>query len=250
MQPEVLEKVGLTHNESKIYLTLLRTGTAKSGEILNRSGLNSGKIYEILESLKKKGLVSESVVNKVKHFTAAPPKQILDYLEKKKAEIAEEEATILQALPNLELIRNSAIKDIRAVTYIGYNGIKTAADEALDSLKDDDEILAMGVTENKDAKFNEFWRLWTQKRIKLKPKIVAKHIFSEKGKYFESFLKLRKNESKVLEGLTPVTVDIFGEDKVLILNYNEPASCVMIYDKNTATAFKTFFYQLWKIAKK
>ncbi|MEK6825815.1 MAG: hypothetical protein AABY00_03440 [Nanoarchaeota archaeon] len=49
--------------------------------------------------------------------------------------------------------------------------------------------------------------------------------------------------------MTPVTVDIFGEDKVLILNYNEPTSCVMIYDKNTATAFRTFFYQLWKIAK-
>ena len=43
-------------------------------------------------------------------------------------------------------------------------------------------------------------------------------------------------------------IDIFG-DKVLILNYNEPFSCTMIHDKNTAISFKNFFNQLWKTAK-
>ena len=249
METNTLEKIGLTHNESLVYLTLLKLGTSKSGDILNSSGINSGKIYEIFESLKKKGLVSESIINKVRNFTAAPPSQILYYLEKKMEEISKEEESIKKEIPQLEKLRIDSIKDIRAVTYLGYEGIKTAADEALASLKDNDEILAMGVIGKKHPRFNVFWRKWTEKRLKIKPKVIAKHIFSERGEYYNLFKKLRKNESKVLEGLTPVTVDIFGEEKVLILNYNEPYSCVMIYDKNTAQAFRTFFYQLWKQAK-
>ena len=52
MERRYLEKIGLTKNESIVYTTLLKLGISKTGEILKKSGLNSGKIYEILESLK------------------------------------------------------------------------------------------------------------------------------------------------------------------------------------------------------
>jgi HTH-type transcriptional regulator, sugar sensing transcriptional regulator len=248
MDASVLENIGLTHNESIVYLTLVKLGTSKAGEILKASNLNSGKIYEILESLKNKGLTSESVINKVRHFTAAPSSQILEYLKKKKEEIDKEEQEIKDMLPQLEKNRSTALPTSKAITYTGFRGIKTASDEALDSMKPREEILAMGVRERKDKSFNEFWQGWSQKRIT--KKIVAKHIFSEKGDYLKTFKNMKYTEVKVLEGLTPVTIDIFGEDKVLILNYNEPFSCTMIYDKNTAMAFRTFFYQLWKTAKR
>lgn len=248
MDTKILENIGLTHNESVVYLTLIKEGTSKSGEILKNSGLNSGKIYEILESLKKKGLVSESVINNVKHYTAAPPLQILEYLHKQKEEIEKDEQLIKKAIPELEKIMEKKTKEIKAITYTGFRGIKTATDEALEGMKKGEEILGMGITERKDKKFNEFWISWTEKRIN--KKIIAKHIFSERGDYFNKFEKMRYTKSKILEGLTPVTIDIFGKDKVLILNYNEPFSCTTIYDENTATSFINFFYQLWKIATK
>ena len=247
MNTKVLEKIGLTRNEALVYLALLRVGTSKTGPILKESGLNSGKIYEILESLKTKGLVSESVVNNVRNFTAAPPSEILGYLEKKKEEIEEDEKIMLSELPNLEKLRKIGIKTTKAVTYTGLRGIKTAANEALDSMDPKEEILAMGVTELKDKKFNEFWKVWSKKRVN--KKIFARHIFSEKSSYFEAFKKMKYTEPRVLTGLTPVTVDIFGQDKVLILNYDEPASCILIYDKNTATSFRQFFNQLWGLSK-
>ncbi|MBS3099491.1 hypothetical protein J4462_04725 [Candidatus Pacearchaeota archaeon] len=248
MDTKILEHVGLTHNESIVYLTLIKEGNSKSGEILKNSGLNSGKIYEILESLKKKGLVSESAINNIKHYTAAPPSQILEYLNKQKEELEKDEQIIKKAIPELEKIRENKTKEIKAITYTGFRGIRTATDEALERMKKGEEILGMGITEKKNKIFNEFWVVWTEKRIK--KKIIAKHIFSEKGDYFNKFEKMKYTESKVLEGLTPVTIDIFGKDKVLILNYNEPYSCTMIYDENTATSFINFFHQLWKLAKK
>lgn len=247
MDTKTLENIGLTKNESKVYLSLLKEGTSKSGGILKQSGLNSGKIYEILDSLKKKGLISESLINNVKHFTAAPPSQILEYLHKQKEELEKDEEEIKKEIPLLEKLRQTKSKEIKAVVYMGLRGIKTAADEALDGMEKGQEILAMGVTEKKNEKFNEFWRQWTLRRIQRK--IQAKHIFSEKGNYAEEFRKIRHTEVRVLNGLTPVTIDIFGKDKVLILNYDEPVSCTMIYDKNTATSFINFFYQLWKISE-
>src|SRR3989338_4024451 len=135
METQLLERLGLTRNESLVYLALLKTGTAKTGEILKSSRLNSGKIYEILEGLKSKGLVSESIVNKVRLFTAAPASQLLEYLDRKKEEISKEEIEIRKALPGLDRMRNEKIGEVKAVTYTGFRGIRTAADEALDSMK-------------------------------------------------------------------------------------------------------------------
>lgn len=242
-----LERAGLTKNESKVYLALLQAGTSKTGKILKFSGLTSGKIYEILESLKAKGLVSESVINNVKHFTAAPPAQILEYLHRKKALIEQDETRIKKALPEMEALRFLPKAELRAVVYTGFRGIKTAADEALAALKPGEDIVAMGVTVHKDPRYNEFWKRWSKGRIK--KKIHARHIFSEKSDYFKTFKHMPHTSARVLSAITPAAIDVFGEDKTLILNYTEPASCILIYDKNTTTSFRQFFEQLWKIAK-
>jgi len=247
MDTKTLEKIGLTRNESIVYLTLLKLGTSKTGDILKNSGLNSGKIYEILESLKSKGLVSEAIINNVKSFSAAPPIQILKWLDIKKEEITKDERLIKKELPKLDMLRKEGIKEVKSITYTGFKGFKTAVEEAYSFLKEGDEILGMGLTGKKDKKFNDFWLRFGKEREKRK--IKAKHLFSERSEYLKSYQKIGLTENRVLEGLTPVTVDIFGKDKVLILNYSEPTSCILIYDENTATSFRNFFYQMWKIAK-
>jgi len=247
MDIQTFQAVGLTKNESVVYLTLLKVGTSKVGDILHTSGLNSGKIYEILDNLKKKGLISESIINNIRHFTATSPKQLLNYLERKKQEIEKEELLIKKSLLELEKLREAPIKEPMAATYLGLRGLKSAVEEAFESINKDDEILAMGVTKFKDEKINEFWKSWSPKRVR--KKIVAKHIFSEKSDYFQAFKNMKYTKARVLKGITPVTVDIFGRDKVLILNYREHISCVLIHDKNTVISFRQFFYQLWKLAK-
>ncbi|MCC7570860.1 hypothetical protein KO465_05965 [Candidatus Micrarchaeota archaeon] len=247
MDYAILEKIGLTKNESIVYLTLIELGTSKTGEILKKSKLNSGRIYEILESLKNKGVVGETIINNVKHFTAAPPEQLLEYIEKKREQLNIEEEKVRVLIPKLKKMRNADTKKIKVITYYGPKGLKTAVYEAVNLLREGDEIFAMGVTEKKNKKFNEFWKkvnLEYQKR-----KLKCKLIISDKGKYFKEIKKIPCVSVKVLEGITPNTVNIFGNDKVLIMNYKEPTSCILIYSEDTATSFKEFFEQLWKMAK-
>jgi len=247
MDSFLLEKIGLTRNESVTYLTLLAGGTLKVSYILKKSGLNSGKIYEILESLKNKGLVSESNINNVRFFTASPPNEILDYLEKQEEELFTKKELIKKELPKLEKSRKEYFNESKAITYIGMRGLKTAAYEALSTMKSGEEIVSMGVTGFKDEKINAFWKAFGAKRQE--KRITARHIFSEKGKFFEEFRRVPLQKSRILPSITPTTVDIFGEDKAIIFNYQEPITSILVYDKNIAQSFKQFFEQLWAQAK-
>ena len=55
-------------------------------------------------------------------------------------------------------------------------------------------------------------------------------IFSEKSEYYKKFSKSKFTKVKLLTGITPATVDVFGEDKTLILNYGDSPSCILIYN--------------------
>lgn len=247
METETLEKIGLTKNESIVYSTLVKLGTVKTAEILKQSGLNSGRIYDTLESLKHKGLISESNINGVKHFTASPPGQLRDYFQQRLNELKQEEPIIEEAIPQLDLLRNTSLGESRAVVYTGLRGLKTAVDEAFEKVEKGEEILAMGVTSLKDEKINRFWINWSPKR--LNKKIEAKHLFSEPSDLYREFKKMKYTKAKILTGITPVTIDIFGTKTVLIMNYKDPISCILIQDENSVQSFRQFFYQLWKIAK-
>jgi len=57
MNEKLLEEIGLTKGEIKTYLTLLQIGESTTGKIIDEAGISSGKIYEILNKLIRKGLV-------------------------------------------------------------------------------------------------------------------------------------------------------------------------------------------------
>ena len=65
---DVLREIGLTESENKIYLALLDLGDSTRGDIVNKSGVAGSKVYDLLERLREKGLVSIYVKDKVKHF--------------------------------------------------------------------------------------------------------------------------------------------------------------------------------------
>jgi sugar-specific transcriptional regulator TrmB len=60
MDIEDLIELGLTMNESKVYLTLLRHKKLIAFKLARMSGVPSSKIYEIINGLTEKGLVKKS----------------------------------------------------------------------------------------------------------------------------------------------------------------------------------------------
>jgi len=52
-----LNEIGLTENESKIYLALIDLGPSLAGQISRKTGLHRRTVYDSIEMLIKKGLV-------------------------------------------------------------------------------------------------------------------------------------------------------------------------------------------------
>src|SRR3989344_6876057 len=99
----ILEEIGLTKNEIKIYLALLKFGSTSTGAIIKETKIHTSKVYDGLERLANKGLVSHVIIANTKHFKAVNPDRLLDFLHDKKNKITEQEKQIKNILPALKL---------------------------------------------------------------------------------------------------------------------------------------------------
>jgi sugar-specific transcriptional regulator TrmB len=242
----LLEAIGLTKGEITVYLALLKLGQTTTGKIIETAGISSGKIYEILDKLIRKGLASYIIREKTKYFTAADPNRILDYMAERESEHKRQEEELKKALPELKALQIGVEKKYGATIYKGLRGMQTVAFEALRELKPGDEVLAMGLVSRKEKAFNLMWKRWHTERVRRK--IRCKVIFSDRGsEYYAHFRKMKHTEVRVMQGLTPAAVDIIG-DKVLIFTHIEP-SCLAVTSDEIRQSFTQFFNTLWKIAK-
>jgi len=246
MKEQILEQIGLTKGESKVYLTLLNLGQTTTGKIIEQAQISAGKVYQILDKLMKKGLVSYIVKEKTKYFSPTHPNKILNLLHEKEREIKKEEREIKKFLPSLIQTYNSERKKHETTLFNGLRGIQTAIFELLNNAEE--EILAMGITISKDEKFNILWEKWHREREKRK--IKCKCLFSEINKeYLQKLKKLKHTEIKTISGITPSAITI-SNDYVLIQTYKEEPSCLLIKNENISQSFKTFFKTMWTSTSK
>jgi HTH-type transcriptional regulator, sugar sensing transcriptional regulator len=246
MKEHILEEIGLTKGESKVYLTLLEVGETTTGKIIEEAQISAGKVYQILDKLIKKGLVSYIVKDKTKYFSASHPNRILDLLSEKENEIKRKEEEIKQILPSLIKSYEFDKKTNETTLFKGLKGIQTAIFELLENSSR--EIYAMGITTSKDERFNILWEKWHKEREKRK--IMCKCLFSEINKeYSEKMQSMKFAEVKLIKGITPSAITI-SKDYVLIQTYEDDIECLLIKNKNIAESFKTFFETMWNSAIK
>lgn len=72
IDPKELKKFGLTHYESKCYLSLLGQSSLSAVEVARAAGVPRAKVYEILEGLVNKALC-RSFPDKVNRYSAVNP---------------------------------------------------------------------------------------------------------------------------------------------------------------------------------
>ncbi len=116
-----LQKFGLNLYEAKAYASLLKLGTANAYKVSKESGIPRARIYDVLETLTKRGLamVEESSENS-KIYTPVPSKV---FLEKTKTEWENDFEDVTNALSKLETEANK--QDIYVFTVKGKENIIT-----------------------------------------------------------------------------------------------------------------------------
>lgn len=245
---EALRKIGLTEGEIKVYLALLELGSTTSGKITKKCGISGSKVYEVLDRLMNKGLANFIIKNGIKHFEAANPERILDYLEEKEKQIEKEKASIQKIIPQL-ILKQKEVKKGVAKIFTGFEGLKTANEDIIKTLKKGEEWLSMGLTEQLKT-----WEIYFTKRQKVRAQkgIIQKHLLNEKYKsLYEQRKKLPYTKFRFLpkEFEMPTSTEIYANKVIIMILLKESPMAIMIESEAVAKSFRKYFYALWKTAR-
>jgi len=249
MKQDVLEKLGLSKNEARVYLALLKLGSASVTDIAKSSGVHRVNTYDALERLMERGLVSAVVKINKKFYEAADPDRILDIV-KEKEEVIEKTKKIL---PELKLDHRFAAKRQEVHHFKGREGLKSVFEDITKTLKKGDEWLIFGSAGKGAVILPNFMDKWEKERVKAG--IRLKMIFNDakQGRIrAQQLSKLKLTEVGYLpKGLiSPSDVYIYGNKSTINLWSEDTPLSIMVENKEIADSFRSFFNWFWKISKK
>jgi predicted transcriptional regulator len=260
MLKEDLNKLGLTDGEAKVYLSLLKLGSTKVGALVNDSSISYSKVYDVLQRLSLKGLVSQIIIKNIKHFNAVEPYQLYEYIKRKEEELNTQKGIIDKVIPQLaEFAKdNRDKKKSSAEVFVGDYGLRTAYEILFSNIirrskKNDglykEEVLRYfyphaGYHEIATPFYSRLYQF--QKSKKIKHKGIATIAFKNSRQYKEEVP--RDVNMRFVNFPLPGTMDIFG-DKVLIISWNNIATGILIISEEIAEHFKSYFDRIWVIAK-
>lgn len=235
-----LLKIGLTEGEAKVYLALSETGSSTVGPIVNKSGVAYSNIYDILNRLIEKGIVSFIIKNKTKYFQAASPSNLIQYLDKKEEQIVQEKEALRKILPDLERLQEIKTKQ-EAEVFIGKKGLRTAYEKLTKGISKSDEILFFYIH---DEKYAEESNLFYNSIIDIVSGTKNRGICNED--YEKSwFAKKSKHLTMKFSKLPlPGNIDIIN-DKVLLVSWDKTIFSVLIHSQSLADNLRSYFNEMW-----
>lgn len=240
---KILEQLGLTKAEIQVYLALLELGSAATGKIVAKSKASSSKIYEILDKLIDKGLVSYVVVSGVKHFEAAPPERILEYVSEKEKVLEKQKQELQHILPELKLKQTLSKYKSEATLYKGMKGLHNAFYSALDLLNKKDEMLVIGIPQ-RSPQVNRFFVSFNKERARRG--IRSRQIFNEiaKDELQAQPENTPNTENRFTPEITPAAINII-KDRVIIFPETKEPLLIQIDSKEVADSFRVQFEKWW-----
>ncbi len=209
MFEKYLQQIGLSEKEAEIYVALLQYDNASVTDLAKKTRVNRTTIYPVLETLAKKGLVSEIQIDTKTHFQAEPPERLETFIERQKVVLDENSKRLKDIIPQLKSIQRESGQKPVVKYFEGREGIISSVEEFYSTTE----------------KQGEFAYL-------IYPKDLIEEIFSkeETGKYRGQRLT-KKIKSKVLytysKGDLSSTED--GERKKLTAN------CISVHSILTTT---------------
>ena len=248
----ILKKLGLPEKEASLYITLLELGPSLASTLQRKSGYPRTTIYTLLESLKKKGIISNVIQNKTTFFSALDPEILLDQSQKKVAQAQAIKNELEDILPDLKNIQSTyATNKPKVYFFGGVEGIKSIYE---DTLNEKENMLIFVTIESLPKELNDFLRKeYVQKRLKKKIKTRAIVSHSPSAHRYKELDKISLRESVILPQDTfPFESEIclYGKDKVAIISFKDDLVGIKIENEALHNTLKAVFCALWNVYKK
>ncbi|HLD79310.1 MAG TPA: helix-turn-helix domain-containing protein [Candidatus Nanoarchaeia archaeon] len=241
MELPELKTLNLTAGEIKVYSAILNLGTSTLNKIHERVGMERRAIYDIINKLIQKGLITYTIERGKKTFKCAPPSKLKEIIQEKKAELENFE----KILPQINQLYNSSKPQVSFEIFRGKEGIKTVFEDMLNHKN----IYAIGGGFYITKELPYYWPNYNQRRIKAKSvwhNLVRSELRNSKTSKID--LVNVRFLPKEFSG-NPVVIIVYG-NKVVNLLWGEEWFAFMIESKEVVENYKKYHKFLWeKIAK-
>lgn len=240
----MLESIGLTNNDSVVYLYLLESGLTISGsKIALVKKMHRQYVYNSLEKLEKLGLIELITEGKKVKSKALPPFQVTKLAKKKlhEAEDLEKELKVISTV--------GAEQDFEV--YIGDKQVRDFEENVINTLKEDSVQYIIGGTGDRFISYfgdDYFKYAEIAKKKRLRTFYIA-------CKEEEESLKNAKKANPYFEYvvLDPLPRSIMATvirfDSLTFHSVATPPLIYIIKSKRVADDYKKFFDMLWNMAK-
>ena len=246
MNTEPLKKLGLVENEIKIYIALLKTGSLTAYEISRETNIYRAHVYDNLERLMGRGLVTHVYRGSKKYFQATSPEKIKHCLEEKKKALESQEKEIDKILPELFAVQKEPKEDTKVEVFKGREGLKYFLKDIIKTKK---EVLVTGIDDEKyEKEFPIFMKQYFRdlKTNKIKERIIT---LKKPGIFLFEKSTVPTTEYRFLEEkqFNPTNTFIYGS-KIVIVSWGTPVTAVMIENSQVAETYRNHFEYLWNVA--
>ncbi|MFH1770258.1 MAG: helix-turn-helix domain-containing protein [archaeon] len=249
MNPRVLEEIGLTKGESKVYLALLELGSTKTGALAKKAEVSSSKVYKIIDRLMKKGLAGFVKKGKVNYYTAMDPKRVLEYMEEKERNIHKKKEFIKQIIPELEITQKMAGQKTDAVIYEGFKAVTNLYKSIITDLKRGEEYYVLGATYGEIPGLRAFFHNFHIQRAKKGVKVKMLANYNTKDNLEKTTYK--KGDIKFLPQYLIGNLSIsFYKNKTNIFIVTEKIIGFQITGEEVVKSFRKYFDVFWEIGEK
>lgn len=237
----ILEQIGLTKTEAKLYRLLLSLGETKLAFLQKETGLHPQIVYRTIDTLKGKGLVSVVRKKNTLHATAETPKELVRLEQQRLNELKE-------ALPDLLALQKSPSLPMVHVSK-GDVALRAFREKAYQKLSRNDVLYVIGGSGDRfytamGEQYGEIEQLRIKKKIH--KRLIAP--VSEKEKFAKD-AHTKYGDFRYLPDDFPVvsSTNIYG-DVIGIIIWAEEPILITITSHEVAESYKNYFRQLWQLA--
>jgi HTH-type transcriptional regulator, sugar sensing transcriptional regulator len=242
-----LLKIGLTEGEAKVYAALLELGPSSVGPVRKRTKISHSNIYEILERLITKGIVTVIINNNIKIFQAVSPSNLTLFLDKKEEELNKQRIILKKALPRIKALQETYPKQ-EAMMFIGLKGLRTAYEEFYKDGTKKDENLWIYVHNESYAKVSDkfYMHTWLNMVKKIKSRGIADRSY-RCSPFANAFQK--KHDMRFVDFPIFSHGEVYGK-KFLLVSWEDPIITVLVHAKHVSNHFRKYFESVWKAGRK
>jgi sugar-specific transcriptional regulator TrmB len=247
----MLQHFGLSAREANAYLACLELGPSSIQQISKHSTMNRSTVHFLAESLKKKGLFSETRKEKKRLLFAVKPEKFANFVNKEREHVNLMESDLDNLIPVLNSICASENNKPRVMFYEGEKGFYDICHRSIDHANK--EVLFLSSLSDfrsvgNDQRFDE--GSYIPKRVK---KGIHIKMLVFKNQISQNYKSNQVNELRETRFLPDTfkfksTFFIYG-DEFSMISSKPPFLGVVIQSKQLSHTMKQIFEMLWAISK-